>query len=508
MKTSTVIFMFVMALLMSCSRNEILDSELIKKVSSIEIPRNGLAGEWLFEGDANDTSGNNKHGSVTGAIPGVDRFGNAGKAYSFDGNDYILLPASNSIIPDISSSYTVSAWFKVTSVVNNHTILTAYNYNGSENIYFAHCYIYPFLNKNKIYNGLKNTSPYTYISENYDSVSDGLWHHVLLITDNSSLKHQMYIDNYLVYETAISKQNYIDDGVLRVGASYYSGLTNYFNGFIDDIRIYNRVLNSDEISAIYHENNWKDKVAKPVFSKTGGMYSGSQNVTLSSSTTGAEIYYTTDGSEPSTSTNLYTTPISIPALSTTTIKAKAFKSGYIDSFPETNKYSTVSGYVLQPGPENGEDTLIGSVYDRDYSTGEYSNRIKNGGWGDEYDALIRFDVFAAPTSPTSAKLYLYSVDDTSTVCTMYLEKITSTWDESTVRWTSRPTFSNISTIPAPTKGQWYSIDITSLYNDWKSSPSTNYGLMLRPSSTSNTNNIFYSSNLIDDTSLRPYLLVE
>jgi hypothetical protein len=289
---------------------------------------------------------------------------------------------------------------------------------------------------------------------------------------------------------------------------YTTGFINYFYGLIDDIRIYNRVLNTAEISALYHENFWQDKVAKPVFSITGGMYSGSQITSLSSATPGAEIHYTTDGSEPSTSSKLYEGPISIPALSTTTIKAKAYKTGCIDSFPETHKYSTVSGYVLQPGPDNGEDTFIGSVYDRDYSTGECSNRIQNGGWADEYDALIRFDVSGAPSSPASAKLYLYSIDDTSTVCTMYLEKITSMWDESTVRWTSRPTFTNISTISAPIKGQWYSIDITSLYNDWKSSPSTNYGIMLRPSSTSNTNNKFYSSNLMDDTSLRPYLLVE
>ena len=50
------------------------------------VPTNGLVGWWPFNGNANDESGNGNNGTVNGATLTTDRFGNANKAYSFDGN--------------------------------------------------------------------------------------------------------------------------------------------------------------------------------------------------------------------------------------------------------------------------------------------------------------------------------------------------------------------------------------------------------------------------------------
>jgi hypothetical protein len=59
------------------------------------VPADGLAGWWPFNGNANDESGNGNDGVVNGATLAEDRFGNAGSAYSFDGElDFI---ASNTI---------------------------------------------------------------------------------------------------------------------------------------------------------------------------------------------------------------------------------------------------------------------------------------------------------------------------------------------------------------------------------------------------------------------------
>ena len=62
--------------------------------------------------------------------------------------------------------------------------------------------------------------------------------------------------------------------------------------------------------------------ADPVFTPAAGTYTEAQSVTLSSTTTGAKIYYTTDGTEPTSASTLYTGAINVAA--TTTIKAIAY----------------------------------------------------------------------------------------------------------------------------------------------------------------------------------------
>ena len=73
--------------------------------------------------------------------------------------------------------------------------------------------------------------------------------------------------------------------------------------------------------------------ATPTFSPAAGVVSSGTTVTISSTTPGATIYYTTDGTQPGTSaggsTSLYTTPIPITAA--TTINAIAVASGFLDS---------------------------------------------------------------------------------------------------------------------------------------------------------------------------------
>ena len=91
-------------------------------------------------------------------------------------------------------------------------------------------------------------------------------------------------------------------------------------------------------------------VGAPIANPTAGTYSENQSVALTSSTVGATIYYTTDGSEPtilsgvpSGTTKEYTAPIAVTGTegqsSTTTIKAIAVQNGMQDSRVETFTYT-------------------------------------------------------------------------------------------------------------------------------------------------------------------------
>jgi len=84
----------------------------------------------------------------------------------------------------------------------------------------------------------------------------------------------------------------------------------------------------------------QSQVAAPTFAPAGGSYSSAQTVTLSSATPGASIYYTLDGSTPTTSSSLYSAPVTIGT--TTTVKAIAAKSGFVTSSVSTAVY-TISG---------------------------------------------------------------------------------------------------------------------------------------------------------------------
>ena len=91
-------------------------------------------------------------------------------------------------------------------------------------------------------------------------------------------------------------------------------------------------------------------VGAPIANPTAGTYSENQSVALTSSTVGATIYYTTDGSEPTITggatggtTQQYTAPILVTGTVgqsiTTTIKAIAVQNGMQDSSVETFIYT-------------------------------------------------------------------------------------------------------------------------------------------------------------------------
>lgn len=81
--------------------------------------------------------------------------------------------------------------------------------------------------------------------------------------------------------------------------------------------------------------------ATPTFSPAAGTYTEAQNVTISCATSGATIYYTTDGTTPTTSSTQYTG--AIPVSSTTTIKAMATATGYNNSAVASATYTINSG---------------------------------------------------------------------------------------------------------------------------------------------------------------------
>lgn len=107
--------------------------------------------------------------------------------------------------------------------------------------------------------------------------------------------------------------------------------------------------NSPILTAAYTING---QVAEPVLSPATGTYTSAQTVTMTCATSGAAIHYTLDGTTPTSSSPLYTAPISIPV--TTTVKAIGIKAVYTDSLVRTEVYTI----TIPSGPNV---TISGSV---------------------------------------------------------------------------------------------------------------------------------------------------
>ena len=93
---------------------------------------------------------------------------------------------------------------------------------------------------------------------------------------------------------------------------------------------------SGGLTAIQNIKTWTftsgttQTAADPVFNPAPGTYTSSQSVSLSSATPGATIYYTVDGSTPTTSSSVYSAPIVVSS-SSLTIRALATANGYQNS---------------------------------------------------------------------------------------------------------------------------------------------------------------------------------
>jgi hypothetical protein len=103
--------------------------------------------------------------------------------------------------------------------------------------------------------------------------------------------------------------------------------------------------NSSVSEAVYTINIPLPVAVVPVAAPAAGTYTSAQSVSLSSGTSGATIYYTTDNSPPSTSSMVYSSPFLVQV--SQTIKAIAVKSGYQNSSEGTFGY-TITGTVQAP----------------------------------------------------------------------------------------------------------------------------------------------------------------
>ena len=80
-----------------------------------------------------------------------------------------------------------------------------------------------------------------------DNYFDGHWHHAVATWDNSD-EAKLYVDNQLVDTDSDTPNSFDLSQNVRLGRPTNS--TRYFNGYLDDVRLYNRALSAEEVELI------------------------------------------------------------------------------------------------------------------------------------------------------------------------------------------------------------------------------------------------------------------
>ena len=119
---------------------------------------------------------------------------------------------------------------------------------------------------------------------------------------------------------------------------------------------------------VYGLLNAEQQAPAPVISPAGGTFSAAQQVTITDSVSGASIYYTVDGSTPTTGSTLYTGPFQLTT--DTTVQAIASAAGYLQSATSSATYTfNTQTPAPQFSPAAGSYTTTQSVTISDTTSG-------------------------------------------------------------------------------------------------------------------------------------------
>ncbi len=211
----------------------------------------GLEGLFNLDGNAREAEGKYEPGKLKSVTPAENRFGEQGKACSLTldikkGKESCLYLPVN-INPDKLPQLTLTFWIRMNKISQKSWVLTLYDneYNQNDN------YRGVFTNRSGDF--------YRWIaccgkdgSLDGPEVIAGSWTFIALIYDRDNQAMRMIVNDQ-VYASAAGMQTGMDK--IRIGP---------FDGLIDELRVYSRILDLKELSVLYGNTIEKDTSSYPI----------------------------------------------------------------------------------------------------------------------------------------------------------------------------------------------------------------------------------------------------
>jgi len=301
---------------------------------------------YKFEDNVNDVTGN-FNGSATSIT--YNSSGKYNKSAVFNGTNSRITNTSSSISTTFSStSITISAWFKFSATLaSGRTYMVVLQGGGYQE------YVGVYLESNKVGVIVGNfTQDYRLGSVD---VNDGNWHHIVLTRSSTSFSDlKGYLDGSPMSESATGNAG---GGTLTfntISMGYNSSISsNYFNGELDQVRIYRGAITDVQVAELY---------AETVSDNDDLFFGGPPEIQISANANAgfSIVKYTGIGANLQVPHGLSSAPelLIIKGLETTNDWAVLHKDGGDGDFLQLNSDS----------PESGAGSIFGSTFTRPTAT--------------------------------------------------------------------------------------------------------------------------------------------
>ena len=220
----------------------------------------GLVAYYPFNGNANDASGNGNNAIFNNATLTTGVNGAPNSAYQFDGaTNYIQIPNSPSL--NVGNKITLSAFVKVEGfyygLCHGNDILNKGQHSGNLNAMLLRFDDASYTNSTNCLNPIPDTLHETFhgvnnIVTNEPFIVKDQWYSVIYTYDGTSTN--FYVDGLLIQSNNNPGITFNNSEDLYLGRLFDpaspSSFPYWFNGVMDEVRIYNRAVNNDEVAAL------------------------------------------------------------------------------------------------------------------------------------------------------------------------------------------------------------------------------------------------------------------